>query len=193
MNINKFNRLSYDDCAYHDHNKQSTDPFNYRVSIDQVHNENRCFSMHGPRNSSFGCSTIGSNNNNVVQDRVALESILTNRNVKTNKCRTSDMVNPINPVTMMQPTFAPICDNKLKPSYTRLSHSSKNYKSMSVNRFYDVINNPQDVIYWDRSINTTLQARDNFIPNMPKPWSQTNALPNSEEGNQNCKLKWTPR
>ena len=189
MNIGNFNRLSYDDCAFQDRTKQSTVPLNYRLSVDQIYNRDRCLSSNGPRNGTYGCSTIGDAGYAVSQNQVDVESILSNRNVKANKCRTSDMVNPVNPTTM-KPTFAPICDNKMKPSYTRLSHSAKNYRSMGVNRFFDPIFPPQDNIFYDFSRNTVLEAKDNYIPNMPKPWSQTTGLPvASETGYKQCTMQ----
>lgn len=189
MNIGNFNRLSYDDCAFQDRMTQSTDPLNYRLSINQIYNRDRCLSTFGPRNSTYGCSTIGDPGYAVSQNQVDVESILSNRNVKASRCRTSDMVNPINPITMT-PTLAPICDNKLKPAYTKLSHSSKTYRSMGVNRFYDTLIDPQANLYWDRSINTHLQAIDNYVPNMPQPWSQTSGLPiPSEKGYKKCTME----
>lgn len=189
MNIGNFNRLSYDDCAFHDRTKQSTDPLNYRLSVDQIYNRDRCLSTFGPRNATFGCSTIGDAGYAVSQNQVDVESILTNRNVKANKCRTSDMVNPINPTTM-KGTFAPICDNKLKTSYTRMSHSAKNFKGPAVNRFYDTIHNAQDNIYWDQARNSVLEAKDNYTQRMPTPWSQTNGLPvASETGYKRCNMQ----
>lgn len=191
MNIGNFNRLSYDDSYLQDRTKQSTDPLNYRLSVDQIYNKDRCLSQFGPRNSTYGCSTIGDAGYAVSQNQVDVESILTNRNVKASKSRASDMVNPINP-TKMQPTLAPICNDKLKTSHTRLSHSSKTYRSMNVNRFYDTIHNPQDNIFYDFAINTTLQAKDNYVPQMPKPWSQTNVLPVASESEyKQCKMSCT--
>lgn len=37
-----FTRLNYDDCAYRLRNKQSTDPFKYRMSMDNFENEDKC-------------------------------------------------------------------------------------------------------------------------------------------------------
>lgn len=189
MNIGNFNRLSYDDCSLQDRTKQSTDPLNYRMSLDQIYNKNRCFSQFGPRNSNFGCSTIGEAGYSISQEQVDVESVLRNLNVKATKCRSSDMVNPINPVTMT-PTFAPMCDTKLKPSYTRLSHSAKNMRGQPTNRFYDTIHNAQDNIFYDFSRNTVLEAKDNYVPRMPVPWSQTTGLPvESQSGYKSCKMQ----
>lgn len=189
MNIGNFNRLSYDDCAFQGRTKQSTDPLNYRLSVDQIYNRDRGYSTFGPRNSTFGCSTIGDAGYAVSQNQVDVESILSNRNVKASKCRSSDMVNPINPTTMT-PTHATISDNKMKPAYTRLSHSSKTYRSMNCNRFFDPIHQAQDNIFYDFSRNTHLESIDSYVPNMPQPWSQTTGLPvTSETGYKQCGMQ----
>lgn len=189
MNIGNFNRLSYDECALPDRTKQNVDTLNYRLSVDQIYNSDRCLQPFGPRNATFGCSTIGDPGYAVSQNQVEIESILSNRNVKANKCRSSDMVNHINPVTM-RPTFAPLCNNKLKPQNTRLSHSAKNYRGMGISRFYDTIHPAQDNIFWNFERNTVLEAKDNYSPQMPNPWSQTNALPvTSENGYSRCEMK----
>jgi hypothetical protein len=191
MNIGNFNRLSYDNCAFEDRTKKSTDALNYRLSIDQIYNGDRGFSTFGPRNSTFGCSTIGDAGYAVSQNMVDVESVLSNRNVKASKCRSSDMVNPINPTTM-KGTFAPIASNKLNPEYTRLSHSSKNYRGMGINRFYDTIHDPQANLYWNEARNTVLESKDNFVPQMPQPWSQTTGLPvTSETGYKRCTTQCT--
>jgi hypothetical protein len=188
MNIGNFNRLSYDNCAYEDRIQKSTDPLNYRLSVDQIYNSDRCNSIYGPRNSTYGCSTIGSPGYAVSQNMVDVESVLTNRNVKASKSRSSDRVNPINP-TIMKGTHAQICGNKLNPEYTRLSFSSKNYKGMSVNRFYDTIHDPQANIFYDFARNTTLESKDNFIPQISQPWNQSAALPVvAETGYKTCKM-----
>jgi hypothetical protein len=189
MNIGSFNRLSYDNFTFQGSTKQSTDPLNYRLSIDQIYNKDRCLSTFGPLNATFGCSTIGDPGYAVSQNQVDVESILLNRNVKASKSRTSGMVNPINPTTMT-PTLAPICNDKIKPVYTRLSHSAKTYRSMGVNRFFDSIHPAQDNIFYDFSRNTVLESKDNYVPNMPQPWSQTIGLPvTSETGYKKCTMQ----
>ena len=189
MNIGNFSRSFYDDCYFEDRTQQMTDPLNYRLSIDQIYNSDRCFSKYGPRNATYGNSTIGEPGYAVSQNQVEIESYLTNRNVKATKCKSSDMVNPINPVNM-KPTLATMCNNKLKPHHTRLSHSAKNYRGMGISRFYDTIHNPQDNIFYNFERNTTLEARDNYTPINPKPWSQISGLPvESQDGYKKCSMQ----
>lgn len=176
MNIGNFNRLSYDNCAYDGKIKQSTDPLNYRLSVDQIHNCDRSFFPLGPRNSSYGVSTAGDAGYAISQNMVDVDSILSNRNVKQNKCRNNDMVNPIDP-TKFKGTHANLSNNRLNPEYTKLSHPSSNYRGSGINRFYDTIHNAQDNLFWNFETNSTLEARDNFVPSAPQPWDQRAVMP----------------
>ena len=82
-------RLGYDDCYYDDRLRESVSPLAYRLSPDQIHNHNACFSSFGPRscNSGAGVSSLVGNTVTPKQDLVDVESILTNRNVLQSKCR----------------------------------------------------------------------------------------------------------
>lgn len=108
---------------------------------------------------------------------VDVDSILSNRNVIKSKCKDGD-VNPLD-VTKYQLQHARVCNDYLDPIATHLTNPAQNYREMMISRFYDLGANPQNVIYWDGAVNTSLESRDNYkirIPNvlnydatLPKP------------------------
>jgi len=171
MNIGHFSRSAYDKCAYPDRLKESTDPLNYVLSVDQIYNCDRCLSTLGPRSGflGHGVSTVRDIGYAEAQDMVDLESILSNRNVKESKCK-KGKVNPINPLKF-KTHDSKICSNKLDPEYTRLMFAGTN-RDMATNRFYNTIHNAQDTIFWNFAINSSLEEKDNFNPTVPKPWPE---------------------
>lgn len=170
MNIGYSSRLPYDDCAYPDKLKESTDPLKYVLSTDKIYNCNRCLSTLGPRSSHMGhgVSTYRDTTYAEAQDLVDIDSIFSNRNVKTSKCKKGH-INPINP-TKFREYHTRICNNTLDPEYSRLSYPSANYRDMSINRFYNTIHDPQEPIFWDFAVNTSLEEKDNFVPDIPQLW-----------------------
>jgi hypothetical protein len=90
-----------------------------------------------------------------------VESILTNRNLPTSKCKNGE-VNPINvndfPLQHMGP-----CNSFLDPMASRLSYPPYNYREMPMDRFYNLPQNPQEPIFWDFAVNTKLEMKDNFV------------------------------
>jgi hypothetical protein len=56
-----FNRLRYDDCATKLHNKRSVGIGEYRLSFDNVENNNQCYSLTGPIGSKSDTSTAKNN------------------------------------------------------------------------------------------------------------------------------------
>lgn len=169
MNIGHFSRLPYDNCAYPDRLKESTDPLNYVLSVDQIYNCDRCLSTFGPRSGylGHGVSTIGDIRYAEAQDMVDLESVLSNRNVKYSDCK-NGKVNPINPLKFKTHN-SKICSSKLDPEYSRLTYAGTN-RDVATNRFYNTIHNAQDTIFWDFAINSSLEEKDNFNPTIPKLW-----------------------
>ena len=101
------------------------------------------------------------------QALVDTESILKNINLKMTKCK-RDEVNPIN-VTEYKLEHLNSCNDFLNPLSSRLSYPAANYRSMSINRFYDLNHNPQLPIFWNFATNTTLEAKDNFTVDLPRP------------------------
>jgi hypothetical protein len=173
MNIGHSSRLSYDDCAYPDRLKESTDPLNYKLSTDQIYNNERCLPTTdlGSRYMGHGVSLARDTKYakyTESQDLVDLESVLSNRDVKTSKCRRGK-VNHAD-LSKYKLYNARLCGNKLEPENTRLSHPPAIYRDMNVNRFYNLINDPQEPIFWDFASNTRLETQDNYQQNYPQLW-----------------------
>lgn len=162
--IGESTNLIYDECAYNDRVTESTSPMLYRLNPQSVHNCNTCLSDLGPRSSSGVSTTVGSTVAE-KQKSIDIENILSNRNVRPSKCK-HGKVNTAD-LNSYSLKHARICDNTLNPISSRLTHPSKNYKGMTINRFYDLHKNPQAPIYWNSAANTRLEARDNYVVNYP--------------------------
>jgi len=169
MNIGFSSRLSYDDCAYPDKLTESVSPGMYKMQTYQNYNPNTCMYLNGPRASSgsgFDVSTAVERGPAMSQKLVDIESVLSNRNVRTSKCKNGN-VNPVRPedVKLINNKY---CDNDQFPRHSRLSYPAYNYKEMPINRFYNLVRDPQANIFYDFSKNTVLEAKDNFIYQAPK-------------------------
>ena len=191
--IGHYSRGRYDNCAYPDYLKESTDPVSYRLNKNYIHNCNRCLSNNGagPRTTTmgFGNSTINKVGHSPFNDLVDVDSVCKNLNVKISKCKRGK----INPVNLTQHKFNDYesCDNYLNPEYTKLSYPPSNYRDMSINRFYNLHHDPQISIFWDNQHNTRLEAKDNWLPDIPEYWGDK-TLPNEYKGKPmtctpNCK------
>jgi len=179
MNIGHSSRLPYDRCAYPDKLQQETDPLSYALNVNQIYNCKRCTSTNGagPRASTlgFGDSTLINTTYAPVNDLVDIDSIMSNRNVATSKCK-KGKVNHVN-LTKFKNHDYKSCDSFTTPEFTQLSYPRSNYRDMAVNRFYNLTNDPQEVIYYPSYTNTRLEAKDNFKPEIPVPFSQTAVRP----------------
>jgi hypothetical protein len=176
MNIGHSSRLPYDNCAYPDRLKESTDPLNYRLNIDQIHNCNRCLNPNGagPRTTGkgFGVSTLeGEAGYAVANDLVDVDSVMSNRNVKTSKCKRGHL-NPVNLTTRKAYNYN-MCNNYTHPEYTSLSHPRSNYRDIAINRFYNTLHDPQENIFYSFAHNTRLEAKDNYRPDLPEFWEDS--------------------
>lgn len=187
MNIGHSSRLVYDDCYYNDHLSESTSPLSYRLNSNNIANCNACLSTLGPRSGfkGYGVSTVSDNGNlSPAEDLVDLESILSNRNVQQSKCRTAH-VNNID-VTKFKVNNAKLCDEFLDTVSSRLSYPASNYRSMAINRFYDLPKNAQAPLFWDFSTNTRLEAKDNYMIDVPEIKNYDPSMPISQKGKLVC-------
>lgn len=168
--IGHSSKLIYDPGCYCDKLDESVGPLLYKLNPNQIKNCNACLSTFGPRSSngpmSYGVSTTVGNKVAPSQQLVDVESILSNRNVLLSKCK-DGQVNDID-VTKFKLKNAKICNHFLDPESSLLTLSPKNNRGVSINRFYNLPKNPQANIFWDFSINTRLEARDNFKIKIPK-------------------------
>lgn len=181
MNIGYSSRLNYDQQAYQDRLSESVGPINYQVNENYDTNFNQCLSVYGPRSSFMGqgVSTYGNYPVATSQHLVGIESILSNRNVPLSKDKNFG-VNPID-VTKFNMNNLQICNRFLDPISSHLSLPPSSSRGLAVNRFYDLHENPQSVIYWNRAANSSLQEKDNFIVKLLQPFPQI-VYPNGEQG-----------
>ena len=172
VNIGHSSRLSYDKNAYEDKLAESVSPLSYRMNPISIYNVNACNSTFGPRTTAHG-SQMGSRISmavppNVIapaQQLVDIDSILSNRNVLQSKCKDAK-VNDIN-VTQFRLQHARVCNNFLDPVSSRITNPSINYRSIPINRFYNLRKNPQVNIFYDFAVNSKLEAKDNYRVNIP--------------------------
>jgi len=184
LNIGHSSRLGYDSCAYSDRLTESVGPLGYRLDPNWQENNNQCLSTLGPRSSYMGQGVSTSVGHPIAtsQKLVDVESVLSNRNLKTTKCK-RDGVNPIN-VTKFGVKHMRTCNDYLNPLSSRLTYPAANYRDMAVNRFYNLDRNPQLNIFYDWSVNTKLEAKDNFVVDVPRMWADM-ATPKAIPGENN--------
>lgn len=177
VNIGHSSRLDYDRCAYEDKLHDSVSPFLYKVSPHQMYNCQGCLSVFGPRSSfnGYGVSVVNDKGYAVAQQQTDVESILTNRNVPTSKCKNKE-INDIN-VTKFGLNHRQQCNHFLDPEATHLTEPPRTYREMSINRFYNLPINPQENIFYDFAVNTTLEAKDNHRQRIPRPIERDYSLP----------------
>jgi hypothetical protein len=172
--IGHSSRLPYDNCAYPDRLQESTDPVSYRLNKNYIHNCDRCLNSNGagPRSTGmgFGNSTLHDVGHAPFNDLIDVDSVCRNLNVKISKCK-KGKINPIN-LTKQKHLDHNICGNYTHPEYSRLSYPSSNYRDISVNRFYNLHHDPQETIFWDMRHNTRLEAKDNWVPDIPEQWEE---------------------
>lgn len=189
MNIGHSSRLPYDVCAYEDRLMESVSPLSYKLDTNQIKHCDDCLSILGPRSSLMGngVSSYVGHPAAVSQQLVDVESILSNRNVKQSKCKTGK-VNDIN-VTKFGVQHMRICNDQLDPQSSRLSYPAANYRDMAINRFYNLDRNPQENIFWNFEVNSSLESKDNFkfkIPKLMKEQMTPQTIPGSN--GLKCKL-----
>lgn len=163
QNIGHSSRLGYDYQAYADRLDESVSPLGYRLDVNRIDNCGKCNTFFGPRASYYGdsVSIIGAKHGNATAQKLTdVESVLQNLNVKKSK-RRIDQVNPIN-LTNAEKVHLPECNKFLDPLSTKLSYPVSNYREIATNRFYNLNHNPQENIFYDFAVNTSLEAKDNY-------------------------------
>ena len=164
-----FSRPIYDTCAYPEDLYESTGPYEYIMNSDRIHNCSGCLTTFGPRGSFLGAG-VSSPTGDVIaaaQQNIDIDSIMTNRNVPLSKCKRGK-VNPID-VTRIKTKNLPECNDYLDAQHTKMTDPAMFYRGVAVNRFFDLNKDPQANIFYDWAINTTLEAKDNFVPDLPTP------------------------
>ena len=147
-------------------------------------------SLNGPRASINGWgNNIPISNPGIapVQELVDIDSIMSNRNVKTTKAKRG-MVNDVD-ISKFKTYESKLCDKGLDPLSSILTYPKQLYKEISINRFYDLNINPQLNIYWNNSINSQLEAKDNYDHPYPYSMDQIDTLPKTINGDARpCKV-----
>jgi hypothetical protein len=190
-NIGHSSRLPYDDCAYPDRLSESVSPGTYRTQPYYNYNCNSCVNLNGPRASANGIVAAPIPFADAMAQRlVDIDSMLSNRDVKQSKCK-DGMVNKVK-VTDYNLLNINACADDNYPGYTSLSHPAYNYKEMPLNRFYNLIKDPQLPIFYNFSTNTVLEAKDNFIYKVPKMRDQPVLNPTDIGMHQPRATKCTP-
>lgn len=183
FNYGLSSRLSYDPSTIRDDTEQSTAPIEFMLDPNRIRNCKRCESTNGggPRSSvgGWGNSLAVSNPGNYPQGQLSdIDSIMKNLNVKNSNDR-KGKVNPID-VTKYKTYNNASCNKTLDPVSTLLTYPKQLNRSVCINRFYDLNINPQVNIYYDRAVNSQLEAKDNFQNPYPAsiPNGQGGVLPN---------------
>lgn len=180
MNIGHSSHSIYDSCYYPEYINQSTRPLQHKLDVNQIYSCDGCMSSLGPRGGRYGVSTpLKKTQYAESQYLTDVESVLSNRNVKLSKCKRSK-TNPIN-VLNMKVYDKRLCGNTLNPESSLLSYPRQQYRGMGVNRFVDIPSNPQNNIYYDWAINSQLEAKDNWVPELPVPLSQDELMPKEKK------------
>jgi hypothetical protein len=186
QNFGYSSKLNYDASTYSDRLIESTDPLHYRLNTNQIYNCNSCLTGLGPR-GRFGVNTTAKNQVALAQapEVVNLESILTNRNVYKSKNR-SNGANPVD-LNKLNSVNHNRCNNFLNSSSSRLTLPTANYRELPINRFYDLNKNPQENLFWNYTINSKLEAKDNYVEILPQQWASTFTVPHAEAGQESCR------
>lgn len=190
INFGHSSRLAYDKCFIQDDIAEAVSPMLYRLNPHQINSCSACLSVFGPRTSSgprsYGVSTTTGHVTAPSQANVDIESILTNRNVIASKCK-DGKVNDID-VTKFHLQHARTCNDFLDPVASHLTNPPQNYRGMTINRFFNLPNNPQINIFYDYAVNTKLEAKDNYRERIPRLVRYDPALPRELRGRRRpCK------
>lgn len=172
-----FSNPKYDKCAYPEDLYESTAPYSYVMNTDRIHNCNGCLTTFGPRGSFMGAG-VSSPTGDVIaaaQQNVDIDSVMSNRNVPLSKCKRGK-VNPVD-VTRIKTKNIPVCNDYLDAQHSKMTDPAMFYRGAPINRFYDLNKDPQANIFYDWAVNTSLEAKDNFIPDLPEPLTDVDLVP----------------
>jgi hypothetical protein len=172
-----FSRTSYDKCYYPEDLSESIAPYEYVMNTDRIHNCNGCLTTFGPRAGLMGnaVSNISGNGVAAAQDNIDVDSIMSNRNVPLSRCKRGK-VNPIN-VTQIRTVDLPVCNDYLDAQHTKMTDPPMFYRGVATNRFFTLNKDPQKPVFYDYATNTRLEAKDNFIPRLPRPLTHVDMVP----------------
>jgi hypothetical protein len=192
LNPSHFSRSIYDTCFYPESLYQSTSPYTYITNSDQIYNCNGCITTLGPRASKMGpINSIAGDGIAAAQNNIDVDSILSNRNMTISRCK-NGKVNPIN-LTKIKSKNLPICNDYLDAQHTKMEFPSMYYRGAPINRFYDLNKDPQANIFYDWAVNTSLEAKDNYIPDPVHSLMDVSMLPVVPKGQLRADTSWDPK
>jgi hypothetical protein len=172
MNIGHSSKLMSDYGFIEEKNKESIMPGKYRLVTDQIYNKNGCLKLVGPLASRGISTSVG----NVVAPKQRLtdvSSYLSNRHLKHTALK-KGRVN-LEGVSKYPVKNDVVCGNNTYTSNSRMTHPTCSYREMAINRFYNPLRDPQRNIDPPRSRNTSLEAKDNWVPKIPRSMKTLNS------------------
>ena len=192
--VGHFSSPKHDSHAYQEDLYDSTSPYEYTMNPDRIHNCRGCLTTFGPRSGHNGAGVSAPEGDVIAaaQQYVDIESVMSNRNVPVSKLKRAQ-VNPVD-VTRIKTKNLPVCDDYLDAQHTKMTDPAMFYRGAPVNRFFDLNKDPQANIYYDWAINSTLDAKDNFVPDLPVPMTDHDTVPGRPRGVGNARDdSWNPR
>jgi hypothetical protein len=182
-----FSNPRYDKYTYPEDLYDSTAPYAYIMNPDRIHNNNGCLTTFGSRGSYLGAGVSSATGDVIAaaQQNIDVDSVLTNRNVPLSRSKRGK-VNPVN-VMKLKTKNVPVCNDYLDGQQTRMTDPAMFYRGIAINRFYDLNKDPQANIFYDWATNTSLEARDNFIPDLPIPLTDVDMVPDGRRDDS-----WVP-
>jgi hypothetical protein len=170
-----WSRLNYDNAAYAEQVRESTYGLNYQLSSYAGVNCNACFPPYQLA-SDIAAGVPGGD--------IDLDSVLTGRtkiNSRASVYRNPDPIDGFSPAIPSQASEA-YCNPYVETEYSRFTNPAMLYKGIKQDRFVPLHQDPQCNIFWDFSLNTRQQARDNFRTPWQVPIGQKDNLPNIKLG-----------
>lgn len=160
-------RLTYDTCAYDERLNRSVQPYSYSMNPNYYFNSNGCMPNMGIVNghNGMGSSYVG----NVVaagQKNVVIDNIMKNLNVPGSKCNKYG-VNPVNVLNLNVPEVNMCNNSNLFNINSKIETPTMFYRSIPIDRFLNLRQDPQKFIFYDFAQNTHLEAIDNYDPEYP--------------------------
>jgi hypothetical protein len=181
--IGHSSRDKYDKCYYDDYLMESTGPLLYKLDPNQINNCSSCLSVFGTRSghNGYGVSTtVDAHITAPAQQLVDVDSILSNRNVVAGRCKKSKVNDiDVNEFKLVHPT---VCNSFLDPIATHLTNPAQNYRSMAINRFFNLPKPAQTNIFYNFAVNSQLEAKDNYKERIPRLRAYDASLPRELKG-----------
>ena len=173
MNIGHSSKLMSDYGVMGEKNRESISPGQYKLSKDQVYNRNGCLNLTGPIGTR-GISTAVGDVLIPKQELTDVSSYLSNRHLKHTALK-KGRVNT-GGLGKYPPKNDRICGDNLAPRFTRLTNPTSSYREMGINRFYNPLRDPQRNLDPPRETNTSNEAKDNWVPKVPRSMKTLNSM-----------------